>query len=360
MKEYLSTRSAICMIVLFIIGEASILMTGISAGKSIYIAIIAAYILILPMVFVYSNIMKLHPKCSFFEIIQLCFGKTIGNIIIGLYTWYSFDLASLVLVDLGNLVGTINLKRTPREVYTLPMLILGIWIIKKGLREIGKWSEVFIVVPIILATFAIIMLVPKMNINNMYPLFDEGTKNIFKGTYDFFIYPLGETVVFLTILDAVKDVNSIKKIYLKSISIGAVFLLVTYIAIILVIGADEASILFFAGYSTITRVEFGMIVQRPEVIAAIVYLLGAFIKIVVYMIAACKGISTICNSSDYKYIITPLGLLTFNLSLFEFKSTLKYSDYIFNTWVYYAFLFMVIIPITIFLVGILKVKFNDH
>jgi spore germination protein KB len=143
---------------------------------------------------------------------------------------------------------------------------------------------------------------------------------------------------------------------MHSLLIGGIFLLLTSLTIILVLGINNASSLYFPGYSTVKRVTIGESLHRVEVISAAVYLLGGFIKISIYLLAACKGVAKLFECKDYRFIVIPISLLVVNLAYFEFDSVISFNEWIFNVWIYYAFPFMVIFPIIIFFAARWKEK----
>lgn len=355
-KEVISDKQGVSLVVLFIIGESSILVSGLTAEKDLWLAIILSIFMALFLMFVYSKLFNICPDKDLFDLVEICFGKFIGKGIILLYTWYAFDLATLVLIDFGQFVNTINLPETPIIVPMIGIMILCVWIVKEGIEVMGKWGELFLMIPIILAFIAILFLIPNMNLNNIRPVLYNGMKPVIKGAYEVLIYPFGETVIFTVAFSALKDKKSIYKIYIQSLLIGAIFLLTTSLTIVLVLGINDASISYFPAYETVKRINIGNTLQRIEAISAIVFLLGGFIKVSIYLLAACKGVAKIFGCKDYRFIVTPIALLVINLAYFEFDSIISFNEWIFNAWVYYAFLFIVIFPIIILIAAEIKKK----
>ncbi|QZY55112.1 GerAB/ArcD/ProY family transporter [Crassaminicella profunda] len=359
MKESsISNKQAISIIFFFIIGESSILLPGLSAKKDLWLSILLSFFMILPFIFVYSRLFTIFPGKDLFDVIKICFGNFIGKGIILLYTWYALDLSALVLRDFGQFVNTINLIKTPIMVSLICIMFLCIWIIKEGIEVMGKFSEIFFILPMILLIIVILFLIPNMNLNNIRPLLYNGIKPVMKGAYEVFIYPFGEIVIFTTIFSSFKEKKSIYSIYLYSLLLGGIFLFLTSLTIILTLGINNALSLYFPGYATVGHVHIGDILQRIEAISALVFLLGGFIKVSIYLFAACKGVAKIFDCSNYKFIVTPIALLILNLTYFEFENIMSFNEWIFDVWIYYAFLFIVILPITILIFAEIKKRFS--
>ncbi|SKC84779.1 GerAB/ArcD/ProY family transporter [Maledivibacter halophilus] len=349
-KEIISDKQGISLIVLFMIGESSILVSGLSAKEDLWLSILLSIVIMIPFMILYCNLLANHFGKDLFQIIELYFGKIIGKIIILFYTLYFFDLVAIVLKDFGNLVTTTNFPETPIIIPMVFILILCSWIVKEGIEVIGRWGEVIVIIPVVLTFIAIIFLIPNMDLRNIIPSMNSGVKPVIKGAYEVFMYPLGETVVFTIAFSTFKNKKSVYKIFINSLLIGGIFLLITSLTIILVLGVDYASSLYFPLYATIARVNVGSALQRIEAISAIVYLLGGFIKISIYLLAACKGIAEIFKFKDYRFIVMPVSLLAANLSYFEFDSIISFNEWVFDVWIYYAFPFIVILPTIIFIV----------
>ncbi|MCT4617774.1 MAG: endospore germination permease [Marinisporobacter sp.] len=353
-KEVITDQQGIALMFLFIIGESSILVSGLSANQDAWIAIILAGIAAFPLMMLYIKLLKIFPRNNLFDIIECCFGKSIGKIIIFLYAIYSFDLATLVLIDFIKFFQAVGLPDTPIIVPTIFFMFLCISITKEGIEVMGRWSQFIMLILIVLIIFTIFLLIPNMNLNNIQPILSSGIKPVLKGSYEVFIYPFGETVIFSAFLFSTKHKNSIYTIYTRGLLLGGITLLLTSFIILLVLGVKTASTDFYPAYTMVTRINISDLLQRIEVIAAVVFILGGFIKVSVYLLTTCKGFSKTFNCKDYAFIITPISLLIINVTSFEFKSVMEFNEYIFSAWIYYAFIFMVIIPVLTLIIAILK------
>lgn len=355
-REVISDKQGISLIILFIIGESSILASGLTAQQDLWVAIIVSMLLGLIMGLVYGRIFNFFPNESLFDIIEICFGKFIGKIIILLYTWYAFDLAALVLRDFGQFVNIVSFPETPLIVPTIIMMILCSWIVKDGIETMGRWSKLLVIVPYILTAISVLLLIPNMNLDNLRPFLSSGVRPIIEGTYEVFIYPFGETVIFIAAFCALQTKKSIYRIYTLGILIGGTFILLTSTVLIAVLGITRASNVYFSAYTTIARIDSINILQRIEVISAITFSLGIFIKVSIYLLASCKGIAKVLGFNDYRFMVIPFSLLVINLVYFQFDSIMSFNEWIFDVWIYFAFPFMVIFPIITLAIAEIKKK----
>lgn len=337
-------------------GSTSIFVTGLDAKKDLWLAIILALFMVLPMVTIFARLHSIFPGENLFDIIEICFGKFIGKVIMIVFTWYTFYWTADVLNNYGLFIKAVGLPDTP---YIIPIILLGIlcaWIIKEGIEVLGRWSEFFLTIAIISIFVGISLLIPKMNINNILPVLYDGINPVFKGAYSVFTQPFVQTVAFTMAFTNFKRKNSSYKVYFIGLLIGAILTFVVSVTNILVIGIEESTHMYYPSYFAAGRMNIGNFLQRLEIIITLVFILGGFIKISILLLCTCKGITKIFGYRDYRFIITPVLLLIINPSYFQYDSTAHYFEFNTDIWPAYFFPFQIILPIIIWIVAEIKKK----
>ncbi|WFD11088.1 GerAB/ArcD/ProY family transporter [Tepidibacter hydrothermalis] len=355
-KEVISDKQGISIVILFIIGSTSIFVMGLEAKQDVWLAFILAILMVLPMLIIYSRLHYIFPHKDLFDILEICFGKFIGKIMILLYTWFVFFFASDILVNYGQFIRIVNLQNTPQIIPIISLCILCAWGIKEGIEILGKWAEFFVLIPIISFFIMIILLIPDMNIDNITPILGEGFKPVLKGAFSAFTFPLVQIVVFTMGFFSFKTKKSPYKIYIIGLLIGGIFVSILSITNILVIGVNTATNVYYPTHATASKVELGNLFQGAEVIVFLTFILGGFIKISILLLCICKGITKVFGYKDYRFIITPISLLVINLSYFQYDSILYYYEFNTDIWPYYHFPFQVIFPIIIWITAEIKKK----
>ncbi|QZY56229.1 GerAB/ArcD/ProY family transporter [Crassaminicella profunda] len=353
-KEVISDKQGIVLMIMFLIGTSTIVVAGLEAKRDFWLAIVIAIFMALPMIFIYARLHYIFYDKDLFDICKICFGKFIGKGIVILYTWYLFHSVTLVILNFGLFVNTVAFMDTPQIIPIISIAILCIWVVKKGMEVMGRWTELILLVFIGLIFIAILLLIPNMNINNIQPILYNGVKPIAKGAISSFSFPFGETVVFTMFFSTFKKKKSSYKIYTIGLLIGGIILLIVSITDILVLGANTASSTYFPSYNTITRISIGSLLQRLEIIVATIYAFGAFVKISIYLLATCKGFTKIFEYTDYRFIVIPVSLLMINLSYFVHDSIMYNMEWTSEIWPYYAIPFQVILPIIIWITAEIK------
>jgi spore germination protein KB len=348
-KEKISDIQGIKMMMLFIFGSALVIGTGGEAERDTWISIAAAILLSFPLYLVYARMLSQFPGKDLFEILELNFGKFFGKLISLLFIWFSFHLGAIVLRNFGEFIINVALPETPITVPIIMFGLLCIWGAKAGIETMAKCSEYFIIIVLFLIVLFGLLSIPIMDIDNILPIMGNGLGKALAGVLSSFTFPFGETVVFLMVFSALQNKKSPNKVYITALLIGGMVVLYVAVRNIMVLGPETIKAVYFPSYSAISRVNIGNFLQRMELAVSIVFILSGFIKIVVCLLAATKGLGRVMGFDDYRILVTPIGLLMINLSYTIYKNIHEMFDWAFKVWPYYALPFQVIIPLLIWI-----------
>lgn len=354
--EIISNIQGICLVAILIIGTSSIMVMGIEAKQDAWLAIILALLMAFPIILVYARLRSIFIDKNLFDILEICFGKYVGKGIVILYSWFVLHNAALVLENTGRFMTTVSLTETPLMPPMIGVSIVSMWAVKKGTKVIGRLAQSFFIVMGVFMFISILLMIPKMEVKNILPIACNGIRPIIKGAFSAFAFPFGETLVFTMFFSNFKDRKSPYLVYVRGVLIGGLIMLTIALTDIMVLGVNSASITYYPSYAVSARLKIGQSLQRLEVIIAVVYLLGATMKISILLLATCKGIAKIFSLIDYRVVALPFSLLILNLAYFHDKSTMDIFEWVTNVWPYYAFPFQVILPITIWIIAEVKVK----
>ncbi|WFD10792.1 GerAB/ArcD/ProY family transporter [Tepidibacter hydrothermalis] len=355
-KEAISGKQAVCIMILFFSGTSAIMTRGLEAEQDLWLAIILSVSITLPMVLIYAHLHYIFKDKDLFDILEICFGKFIGKGISILYVWFFLDIMAVVIRNISQFITITSMTDTS---LIIPMILIGIlciWSVKEGIEVIGRWGECFIIIYIACILIIIILAIFENGIISLNPMLYKGMKPVMEGAFFTFTFPFGEVIVFTAAFSGFKMGTSSYKVYIRGLFIGGLIVLVTSITTILILGVALAQNLHYPAYSAIARLSIGDVLQRLEVIIAIIFILGGFIKSSIYLLATCRGFTKIFEYKDYRFIVTPVTLLIINLSYFEFDSIMDYVDWNVEVYPYYAVPFLVILPIIILITAEIKKK----
>lgn len=355
-REIISDKQGIAIVAIFIAGTSSILSLGLEAKKDVWLAIILSIVMGIVVSLIFIRLHLMFPDKNLFDICEICFGKFIGNIFILLFTWFAFEEATQVLVNNSQFIRDTALPETPMLMPRILLLILCVWAVKEGIEVIGRWSSFFIVPFIVFVFLVVVLLVPKMDINNILPILDKGIKPVLKGAYSSFTFPFGQIVMLSMIFSRFKTKKSYYNVYILGLLIGGICAFLLSLSTVLVVIPAEALQKYYSAYNTAAKIDMSDFIQRLEIISSLVFVIGSFVKISIVLLATCLGISKVFNFSDYRFIVIPICLLVLNFSYIQFSSRMDFVDWNASGWLYYSFLFEVILPIIVLIAAEVRKK----
>ncbi|CAH2213456.1 GerAB/ArcD/ProY family transporter [Tepidibacter aestuarii] len=353
-KEVISDKQCIHVIIMNMIGIETILTSGIVAKQDLWIAILLSLFTALLIILIYARIHHIFLGNDLFDILEICFGKYIGKGICILFFLHFLLGSSAIVYTISEFIIVVSLPETPKIFVMIIIMIICVWSVKAGIEVIGRTSEIFLTPIVGLIFVTILLLVPKMDINNIRPTLYRGIKPIVEGVLSIttiqFLAPM-----LMLIFSNFESRKSPYKVYISGLLCGGVIIFATSVTNVLVLGVNHAESLYYPSYVTVSRVDIGNVLQRMEAVAAIVFILGGVVKLSIYLLATCKGFAKICKCENYRFLVTPVALFILNQSYSFFDSTMEYLE-IAKIWGYYAFLFQVILPIIIWTTAEIKKK----
>lgn len=352
-KEIITIKQAVSLIFLFIVGTPVIHTLGIEAKHDILLANILAIIFMFPMILIYSTLNSQFHGHDLFDILEICFGKYLGKVMTLLYIGFTTLLACKILRILVEFINIISLQNTPIVILLACFSILAAWVVKKGIKVLGQFSEFLF---IILSAFMIIIMsssIHMMNLDNIRPVLYEGINPVFQGSFSVITRALGELIIFTMLFSNFKKKKDCNKIYIIGFFIASFFLIATSMTDVAILGVEHIEGLYFPSYSLFKRVFTGA-VHGLEVFGTSMHIIGGFTAISICFIVICKGLTKIFSFNDYGFLVSPVAFLITNLSYLSFSGIMELNKYSSEIWPYLAFPFEIILPIIILITAKIK------
>jgi len=355
-KELVSDKQVVSMIVLFIAGSTLMFDAGQGAREDIWLAIILAFIGGLLISLVYGRILTLFPGKNLFQICMVVFGRWIGSVLCFLYAFFGFFLATLVLFDYAEFMTIAGLSDTPKIISMISLMLLVLWIMKEGIITLGRWCEFFVAFILIVILFKIPLFIPILDVDNLRPFLYNGVSPVLGAAKDTFTFPFAETVTFMCIFGEFKNEKSPYSIYRKGLFIGFGVVFVTSVMHALAIGPDEMLRAYFPPYKAFRLISYWHVVTRLEIVIAVGFVIGGFVKITVCLTVCCKGISEITSLKNYKLLVVPIGILCIVITYSNFPGIIELKEWTLAVWSSWAVSFEVFMPVIILIASEIKVR----
>jgi spore germination protein KB len=243
------------------------------------------------------------------------------------------------------------MQQTPGIVPASIQAFLAAWLVKEGIEVIGRWSELFsyILISFVFITIVLLLAGGDIDIKNLRPTLYLGIKPIIQGAFAVFSFPLTQVVVFIAIFSKLKTQNSYFKVYTVGTMVGFILIFLVFVANVAVLGSNISSDKYFTLTVTASRVDIGHFIQRMEIIANTMFVLGGVLKLGIFTLLICKGLSHVFGCIEYRFWVIPVTLHIINLNVFIFKDIMDMVQWLDEIIDYYHLFFHVIIPIIIWI-----------
>ncbi len=358
-KEIITNKQGIFIMTMFIIGSFIIIGAGGEAKQDVWLVILLALVMSMPMVLVYSALLKLHPGKDICDILIITFGRVAGKFMALLMVWYCLHLGALVIRNFSSFVNIVSFPETPQSVIVIFIGLFCIWMVKAGIEVFGRWTAfIFPTIMLIIVVTAFLSMT-RANFINLRPVLSKGIFPLLPVAFGIFSFPFAETVVFTFIFETVNDNKKVFRVFLYSLLIGSIFMISIAIRNVLVLGTALNSILYFPSYAAVRTINIGNFLQRFEVVVAIIFIFGGFVKISVCLLATSKGVAKIFGFKSYRDIVVPIGFLMMVFSCIVYEDTMEMFQWAQKIYPYYAIPFQIVLPIFILTVAKIKTRLAE-
>ncbi len=343
------------MLVVFMIGNSIVSGGSTNLKQDSWIPIILGVLMAIPILLIYIRVIKLYPNQNIYDLFLELFGRVIGKIVTILFTWYCFHLGAIVLRNFTEFIQIVSKPETPQIVVALALMLTSAYLVKSGIRIIGRWSLIIFIIILFFVLGTLSLGIVSSKIEHLLPIFNHNFKDIMKASFATFSFPYAETVIFLSFSDSLKKGDKISKVFLYSFSISVVMQLLIVFRNITLLGQEMFHISLFPSYVALRLIGVGKFLTRFEGFALINFLLLGVSKIGISLFAATKGVTSLFNLKKYKKIVIPLALLMVALSIIIYNNTLEMFEFA-EIYPFYAFPFQVIIPLALWIFAEVRLK----
>ncbi|GKU26847.1 GerAB/ArcD/ProY family transporter [Clostridium folliculivorans] len=323
MNSKISSRQFLRMMILFQLGSAIAIPLATSAKQDAWIVILMGMTFGTILTFMYVNIFNKTEGNNLGKILEELLGKRLGKFISLLYIAYFLYTANRVINDFRIIIKSTALPQTPNIMIIFIMSIPVIYCVYLGIEAMGRGAvllyKTVMFTVVILFGFAFINKLPKLE--RLEPVLEYGWGPIIKVLFPLAIaVPYGETITFMNIYSNVtdKDAHKIRKTALFSNIISGLILALTSAINVAIISATIVEISIFPVLKTVGSIQIGTFIQRLDVLAILLLMLGGFYKILIFFYCSVEMTMTVFEV-DLKHrniLIVILGIIMIFLSYF--------------------------------------------
>jgi spore germination protein KB len=346
-----SARQGFAVLILFLIGSAAVLSPGKEASRDIWLAGLLAFAMAVPLAFLYGRLIHIYPEKNLHDMQLEFFGPFFGRATCAIFVWYCLHIGAMILREFSEFIQIETFSYVQQYVFAVPLGVLCIWCIRSGVNTLGRWA--LIVVPFYLAMLLLnsFLSLGKWQINHLEPFLYDGFKPVIAGAIKIWTLPFLEVPLVVILCQPFKRGYKASRMFLGSFAAGAVMLIFLFTRNVMVLGPHLVQKYLFPSYEVVGLANVGGFIQGLEVLGAIVFMVGYFTKLTVFLYGATSGVSKILKIDDYRSMAAPMGLLFITFSLFVAKNLNELLDWVDKMFTVYTLPIGLLIPLALWIIG---------
>ncbi|WP_181556106.1 GerAB/ArcD/ProY family transporter [Thermaerobacillus caldiproteolyticus] len=309
-------------------------------------------------VYIAVQLHHLYPQKTLIEYSEDILGKFLGKAVGFIFLFFYLHANGIIIREYGEFVVGNFLSHTPLVVVMGSMILVCSFAVRSGVEVIGRLAEVIVPVVIILILANIILLIPDMKVENMFPIMEKGIMPSLMGA----IIPQGWFTEFLLIaflLPYVDDRNKGKKWGMISVTAVMLTLSLINIAVLFVLGGITSRFLYPA-FSAVRYVSIADFLEHIEAIVMALWVAGVFVKIAVFYYALVLGTAQWLNLSDYRPITFPIGFLLLLFAVWSAPNLIELIHFLGSSSPFYRISIQTGIPLILLFIAKWRRKTNNQ
>ncbi|WP_243291592.1 endospore germination permease [Bacillus sp. FJAT-47783] len=362
-NENISTAHFFTYVFMFTIGSTILIIPSFlaeSAKQDAWFAAIVGVGIGSILVFLFSSIGKRFENKSLYEINEEVFGKWIGKITTYYYSFYFLVLSALLVREVGDFLTQNVMRETPIQAIMMIFILVIVMGIKLGLSVLFNAAQLFLPIMLLLLFIFFAGLLPQIDINNLFPVLEEGIKPILKADYYFIGVPFLELIIFNIVYPFVDEQKNLRKVFLFAVLGGGGVLIVLTLLHILVLGGHLTAHFAHSSYYLAKKINVGNFLNRIEVVMAIIWFISLYFKAALCFYATNVGIMHLFNLKSYGSIVFPFGMILTIFSLVISPNSAYFHTFVAYSWTPYSLSIGLVLPLILLAVHTVKKKRNTE
>ncbi len=350
-RTEITSKQASAMIAVFIVGN-TLATAGSSASKQDeWLVVLVGLVFALVLTWGYALLLQRFPGYDLFQICQKTLGGLLGGLVGWLFVFYFLQIAAMALRSFTEFIEVVSLPETPQFIMVIPFGLTCLFFAKSKLSVLGKFSKFMLPVIIGSTILTTILLVKEMVPEFILPVLGQTPGQLLLGGFSLSMFPMGEVVVFMTILPKVHKGAKPARVFSWGILLGAGIILLGNLRNIFVLGAPTLSRLYFPSYTAVGLINIGNFLTRIEALVSGIFLAGGVVRVCVCVYAATLGIARLLGIEQRKALVAPVTLLVMMYACFIFGSTMEMFDFT-PAYKYFCGIFQLALPVLLLLFSI--------
>lgn len=354
-KEEISRRNLFFLFVIFMIGNNLIIGFPGESGQDTWIALLLGLVFIVPLMLLYSRLVRLMPGKNFYQMAEAVLGKIGGTIVGIVFFLYCLTAVSMTLFSFPNFVRMVALRHTHFYIIVLLLLLAVYYLAWAGAKTMGRISLMLLIIMVLMIVVMTIASAKKTDPKNLLPILNHAPMEILRPALIITVLPFGDMAVTLGFADSFDKSRKTGRAYVLAAIAAMGYLLVVFLRACCLLGAKTMNAVVFQNFRSLGLVEVSNFFDRLEAIAVLVYLMAGIVHTTVSLSAAASGAQHLLRMPSRRTLLLPISLLAFSWALAPFKGSVEMFDFI-QVFTPVAPVLQVLLPLLVWIFAEVKAK----
>ncbi|MEH7012458.1 endospore germination permease [Neobacillus niacini] len=353
--EKISSFQFFILVFLFVIGSSVLYIPTVlvaSAKEDGWLVAIIGGILGIGISLFYVKLAARLQGKNMIQMYDEVFGAVIGKFFTLLFAYFCLILSSLILRGIGDFMVTQVMNETPVEIIMSCFVLIIIMAKKYGIEVLARTAEIFFPWIIFLFLLGVILILPELNLQWIFPILDNGIKPLMKGTISYLGFPYSECVLLLMVVPYLSQFQTAKKTWLLGTTAGAFVLFLPVIISIMVLGPDLTARQSYVTYILAKKMTIPRVIERMEVIIAIFWIFTIFYKLLLCFFCLTKSLGAFFKIENENILAYPLGMLLIGTSIISGENVITLNEFSSTVWPFFTFQMGIVLPVMVLLIDV--------
>ncbi|RCW43464.1 GerAB/ArcD/ProY family transporter [Paenibacillus prosopidis] len=338
-----------------IVSSAILTVPGITykyAGRDMWLSPIWGSLSGFFVVFIVYQLNKLYPMETLIQYIQHILGQIPGKIVGFFYLFFYLYAGGTALRQYGDFLVGAFFNRTPILIVIASLALASTFAVRAGLEVLARLSDMFVPLMILLWIMIVLLLIPELDVKNMFPIMENGIKPSIMGA----VSPAAWYTIFFhisTLFPFLIDRKQGMKWSMFTVLAVLVTLLITNLATLLLFGGITGSFVF-PFMSAARYISYADFFENLESVIMAIWIGGTFIKMGLYNYVLVLNTAQWLNLSDYKPLVLPFWMLLTLVGIWTAPNLPELAHSLSVTGPIISHTYFIVIPVILLLIAVLR------
>jgi spore germination protein KB len=344
----ISARQFMILIILCTIGDSILILPTIIAAASkqdAWITMLISMTMGIGVGALYGWLAMRMQGANLIAFVQQSLGSAVGSLVSIVFIVYFVYLHITLTSEMSQFMTTQLMPETPNNAIFILFISVVIIAYRLGVEAFARMGELLFPFFMLLFIFMVVLLIPQVEVEKLQPMMANGMLPIIKGVPTAFAIPFTELIVILMLVPHLSGKKKPLKPFLIGTSIGGLFLFITVLICLLVLGANLMETKYYPTFILAQKITVGNFLERMEAILTFMWIITVYFKTLLIFFALTKSLEQLFRLKESKMLTVPLAMILLVGSVVSTPNIVIYNEMIKHYWSMFDLTVCLLLPI---------------